>query len=77
MKGFRLVQDFYVTNEGTYLREKVVKNPRYDGNDGAALEFQKGLQLILVKSHCPLKGCWTDSLWEAKGDRNYCLPKKG
>ena len=76
MKGFELVQDFYVMNERTYLREKLFKNQRYDGNDGAALEFQQGLQLISVESRCPLRGCWTDSLWEAEGDRNYCLPMK-
>ena len=63
-------------NERTYLREKVLKNQTYDGNDGAALEFQQGLQLISVESCRPLRGCWTDFLWEAKGDRNYCLPMK-
>lgn len=44
----------------------MLKNQRYDGNDSAELEFQQGLLLILVESCCPLKACWTDSLWEAR-----------
>lgn len=48
MKGFRLVQDFFC-NERIYLREKVLKNQKYDGNDSAELEFQQGLQLILLE----------------------------
>lgn len=58
--------------ERTYLREKVLKNQRYDWNDGAALEFQQGLRLVSVKSHCPLRGCWTDS-HKAEEERNYHL----
>lgn len=34
------------------------KNQRYDGNDGAALEFQQGLQLTSV-------------LWEGAGQTHY------
>lgn len=65
MKGFRLVQDFFC-NERIYLKGKVLKNQRCDGNDSAELDLQEGLQLILVESWCPLRACWTDSLWEAR-----------
>lgn len=65
MKGFRLVQDFFY-NERMYLRGKALKNQRCDGNDSAELELQEGLQLILIESWCPLRACWTGSLWEAR-----------
>lgn len=77
MKGFRLVQDFFFCNERIYLRGKVLKNQRYDGNDSAELKFQQGLQLILVESCRPLRACWTGSLWEARETGIIAFPWKG